>query len=102
MTIQDNEKITRDYLVDVTGDEEMLFMDGFDDALVGWSDAIGERPALPIYDYWRLVAVLTTDVNNDDCWMPYEEAIEYLEFNTLSAWIGERTPIIVNTPIDIE
>ena len=28
--------------------------------------------------------------------MTYEEAMEYLEFNTWDAWMGDGTPIFVN------
>jgi hypothetical protein len=27
--------------------------------------------------------------------MEYEEAEEYIEYNCIGAWVGERTPIIV-------
>jgi len=27
--------------------------------------------------------------------MTYEEAVEYIEYNCLGAWVGERTPLIV-------
>ena len=28
--------------------------------------------------------------------MTEEEAIEYLEFNTIGAWVGEKTPMFVS------
>ena len=30
-----------------------------------------------------------------DAGMPYQEAMEYLEFNTLGSYVGERTPIYI-------
>ncbi len=92
--------LTRDAIVDATDDDEMLFMDGFDNALVGYTDPRPcGVPALPIYDYWAMVDILTTEVDDEDSEaMEFDEAVDYLEFNVVSAWIGERTPIIINRP----
>ena len=32
--------------------------------------------------------------------MPYEEAVEYFEFNVAGAWVGEQTPIFVDLKED--
>ena len=93
--------LSRDTVVDSCGDEEMLFMDGFDAAIVGYSDARPDgTPSLPIYDYWAMVDILTTEVEGEeeDGAMGFDDAVDYLEFNVTSAWIGERTPIILNRP----
>jgi hypothetical protein len=37
-----------------------------------------------------MIAILTKD-------MSYEDAIEYLDFNVFSAYVGERTPIYIYT-----
>ena len=94
--------MTRNEVVDATGDEEILFIDGFDDALMGWSEPVGNRPCLPVYDYWKMVDILTTDSDEEegDDGMTLEDAMDYLAFNTTCAWIGERTPVILNMPLD--
>jgi hypothetical protein len=68
-------------------DEDILLMDGFNDAIIGYSQRIGE-PVLAVYSWQKMVDVLVKD-------MSYEDAVEYIEYNCLGAWVGERTPIIV-------
>jgi len=59
-----------------------LKADGFDEAIIG-IDEINERI---IYSKQKMVEILCRD-------MPEDEAIEFLEFNTWSAYVGEHTPI---------
>ena len=72
-------------------DEDTLLMDGFDDACIGYSQRINE-PVLAVYSYDKMVEVLMTRDGMDD-----EEAMEFIEFNCVGAWIGERTPTIVRS-----
>jgi hypothetical protein len=69
-----------------------LFADGFDDALVGVARRCGQ-PTLAVYDYERGVDVL---MRRDG--MDYEEAVEWMEFNVVGAWVGEHTPIWLVQP----
>lgn len=67
----------------------MLVANGFDDAIIG----VGARPNLgPLicYDYVRCVEILMRDQE-----MTHEEAEEWMDFNVVSAWMGEGTPIFV-------
>jgi len=75
-------------------DPDILFADGFDDALIGYTDSWGaenSRCIRAVYDYTKCVEVLT---NRDGA--SYEDAVEYLEFNTLGAYVGARTPVFVH------
>ena len=74
--------------------ESALLMDGFDEALIGFSQRINE-PLLAVYKWQRMVQILK---NRDK--MSYEDAVEYIEYNCIGAWIGEQTPIIV-MPIEL-
>ena len=69
--------------------ETTLLMDGFDEAFIGWSRRINE-PLLAVYSYDGLIKVCTERDGMD-----YEEAVEYVDYNVVGAWIGEQTPIIV-------
>jgi len=69
--------------------ETGLLMDGFDNALIGFAQRINE-PLLAVYDYERMVTVCVERDGMDE-----EEAEEYINFNCVGAWVGERTPIIV-------
>jgi hypothetical protein len=70
-------------------EESTLLMDGFDEAFIGWSRRINE-PLLAVYSYDGLIKVC---VERDG--MDFEEAVEYVDFNVVGAWVGEQTPIIV-------
>lgn len=65
---------------------EALFADGFDDALIGPMRRCGQ-PTLAAYSYSKAVGVLT---QRDG--MSYEEAVEWMEFNVVGAWLGDNTP----------
>lgn len=77
--------MNRKTAVEMSGNDEMLFCDSFDQALIGYVRVFG-KPPLALYDYHKCIDVLTIDG------MTEEEAIEYLEFNTLGAYVGEGTP----------
>ena len=69
--------------------EDVLLMDGFDDAIIGYSQRIND-PILAVYSWDLMIKVLMERDGMSD-----EEAMEYIDFNCLGAWVGEQTPIIV-------
>ena len=71
---------------------QALFADGFEDALIGMARRCGQ-PALAVYDYDKAIKIL---MERDE--MEMDEAIEFLEFNTVGAWVGENTPIFLVRP----
>ena len=79
MTIDEKKK----YLAEINPD--MLFADGFEEALIGHVQQFTK--SLALYDYEKCVAIL---MKRDS--MTEEEAEEYLQFNTLGAWVGPNTP----------
>ena len=64
-------------------DEELLRMDGFDDAVIG----IDEHSMRLIYSRNKILEILQKDMSEID-------ALEYFEFNIHCAYVGEKTPII--------
>lgn len=66
-------------------DPEALCADGFDDAMIG-TDTRGRI----VYDINKMIEILIKDDEMDEL-----EAIEYLEFNTLYAYVGDMTPVYV-------
>lgn len=82
-----------EYLEDIG--ESVLLMDGFEDALIGFSQRISE-PLLAVYSLDKMVEVL---MSRDG--MTFDDANEYIDFNCIGAWLGEKTPVIVTAlPID--
>jgi hypothetical protein len=70
-------------------DETVLLMDGFDEALIGFSERMN-NPTLAVYSWEKMMSVC---IERDG--MTSEQAEEYISFNCLGAWVGEGTPIIV-------
>ncbi len=65
--------------------EDALIADGFDEAIIGIT-----ADGIVAYSYEKCIEVLM----NDHGMEPYV-AIEYFEFNTLGAYVGEKTPIFI-------
>ena len=68
--------------------EEILLADGFEDALMGVQQTF-ERGGIryrALYSLKRCVGIMMADGST------YESALEYLNFNTLGAYVGESTP----------
>ncbi len=69
---------------------QCLSADGFDEAIVGIAERCGQ-PALLVYDRHKCIKILVRDG------MTEEEAVEYFDFNVSGAWVGEHTPIWMDT-----
>lgn len=65
---------------------EALFADGFEAALIGPLRRCGQ-PTICCYSYAKAVKVL---MNRDG--MSAEDAVEWMEFNVVDAWLGPHTP----------
>lgn len=70
-------------------DEKPLLADGFDAAVLGLSRGPG-REDVAVYSIDKCIQVL---VKRDN--MSEEEAIEFMDFNVLDAFMGPMTPIFV-------
>ena len=70
-------------------DEEIMLMDGFEEAFIGFSKRCGQ-PTLATYSYEKMLQVL---IERDE--MDVEEADEYIMYNCEGAWMGELTPVIL-------
>jgi hypothetical protein len=67
-------------------DEEFLKADGFDDCVIGVTDN-----RILVYSVEKCIAKLISEG------MTEEEAMEYFNFNVSGAYVGEYTPIWVET-----
>ena len=63
-------------------DSSFVKADGFDDCIVG----VDGREERLVYDVSKVIEKLAKD-------MPYNEAVEYFYFNIECAYVGEQTPI---------
>ena len=72
----------KDKILEWYSEDEFLFADGFDDAILG----IDDSSMRVVYSVSKMIEVLKKEMDE-------EEAIEFLEYNVLGAYVGEKTPI---------
>ena len=78
----------RDKILEYYGDtDEIMFADGLDDAIIGFDPNAWKV----VYSRNECIKIMVKDQ------MDEEEAIDYLEFNTFNAYVGEKTPIWAET-----
>ena len=73
-------------------DGDLVKADGFDDAIIGVAEGwfAGSQCAVVCYDYQKCVAILAAQGMSEG------EAEEYLDHNTLGAYVGDHTPIFLH------
>lgn len=84
--------MTRDEILAKLGDDETVkFFEppGMDVAIIGLSVYQPRRPRCVVYDYDALLAYFIGQGMSD------EEAEEWVTFNTLGAWLGVTTPLVI-------
>lgn len=72
-------------------DPDMLMIDDCDTALIGTTYRDGLT--LSVYSYSKLVAHYIEEFSH--CDDADEMAMEYVDYNIIGAYVGERTPVIV-------
>jgi len=71
-------------------DERLVKANGLEDAIIG----VGSRMNMPdvlIYSYNKCVKIFM----EKEGWT-HEEAIEWMDYNVVGAWVGDTTPIFVH------
>jgi len=71
-------------ILETYDDEDILFADGFDNAIIG----VCTQSNRIVYSISKCVKILQED-------MTEEEAIEYFEFNVSGAYMGEKNSNMV-------
>jgi hypothetical protein len=82
-----------DVLMELLEDAEALLLEPratYDRALIGISEGV-RGAGVAVYDSAKCIAALVEDNEWD-----YDEAVEWFEFNTSGAYVGEKTPLFVN------
>jgi hypothetical protein len=72
----------------------MLKADGFDNAIMGICSRAGQEDVIA-YDTTKCIEVLMAQG------MEYLEAVEYFTFNVSAAWLGDDTPVFIDTDPDL-
>lgn len=72
--------------------DEIIYADGFEDALLG--TGVQFNKDLAVYDYRKCLDIL---IERDG--MSHEEAVEWMDFNVIGAYVGENTPVFLMTEV---
>lgn len=70
---------------------DLVTVDGFDEAIVGVVERIGLIAVC--YDRSKVIKILMRDMNEDDAW-------DYYNYNIVGAYVGEATPVFLDTFYD--
>jgi hypothetical protein len=73
-------------IIEMFPEEEFLTADGFDSAIIG----VEPNTMRLVYNRDKMIGILIEDEKMDEI-----DAIEYLEFNTWNAHVGDKTPIFI-------
>ena len=89
MTIK--EQLEKYYIEDEETSIVLFESPSYDDAFIGLT--LDNRA---VYDYDKMIECL---MKEDD--ISYEEAIEFIDYNTIRAlpYIGEKTPVVIQNPL---
>lgn len=68
---------------------EALLADGFEEAILGMCLQFAQEPVVA-YDYEKCINILMDRDN-----MEREEAIEYMEYNVIGAYMGIYSPVFI-------
>jgi|TARA_Y100000592_G_C5294416_1_gene232366 formylmethanofuran dehydrogenase subunit E len=79
--------IDKEQLMEILAEEECLTADGFEDALVGCTYGAN---VVAVYDINKMIEILVEEG------MEYEDAVEFLDYNVVGAYVGEKTPQYIN------
>ena len=81
------QKITIDEIIDIN--PEAMLADGFDEAILGMCIQFGSEPVVA-YDFNKCVKIV---MERDG--MEREEAIDFINFNVVGAYVGLSTPVFI-------
>ena len=70
--------------------DELLFADGYDNAIIGVCG--GHDSGRVAYSVTKMIEICAKELSVDP-----DEAAEWLEYNTFGAYVGENTPIYVES-----
>jgi hypothetical protein len=78
--------MTLEEIIEMYPEEEFLTADGFEDAIIG----VEPNSMKIVYSRDKMIEILMTDEELTEL-----DAIEYLEYNTWNAYVGEKTPLFI-------
>jgi len=81
-------KHRHEQIMDTLEESEALLADGFEQAVIGHTQGMN---TVAVYDYDMCIHILM-ERDGMDC----IDAIEFMDFNVVGAYMGEKTPIFIS------
>lgn len=75
-----------EHLMEILEEEEAIVSEELKDALIGCTNGPN---VVAVYDYELCVHILMEDN------MTYEQALEWMEYNVVGAYVGDKIPIFI-------
>ena len=81
-------------------DEELTYLgcspDEYEDAIIGVAHRFGAEPIVA-YDYVKVLDLLAERFKEAGSEDPHMDAVEWFDFNIINSWVGDKTPIFIQT-----
>jgi hypothetical protein len=74
-------------MIEILKDNRALLAEGLNSALIGYTNGMN---IVAVYDYDKCIQAL----QKENKWT-YEEAIEWMEYNVVNSYVGEKTPLFI-------
>ncbi len=68
----------------------------YEDAIIGIAHRFGTEPIVA-YDYDKVLELLTERFKEERSPDPHMDAVEWFDFNIIGTWVGDKTPIFIQT-----
>jgi len=89
--------IDDEMLEEIHHDEEVVVLNGFEDAFLGFAERNDFADAVACYDKTVVIQILVNKHGLSDI-----EAIDFFESNVLGSWVGNSTPVFVTVEPMVE
>jgi len=81
-------------------DDELTYLgctpDEYEDAIIGVAHRFGAEPIVA-YDYVKVLDLLAERFKEAGSEDPHMDAVEWFDFNIINSWVGDKTPIFIQT-----
>tara|TARA_R110002073_G_scaffold335055_1_gene526087 strand:+ start:502 stop:783 length:282 start_codon:yes stop_codon:yes gene_type:complete len=81
-------------------DDELTYLgctpDEYEDAIIGVAHRFGAEPIVA-YDYDKVLESLAERFKEAGSEDPHMDALEFFNHNIIGSWVGDKTPIFIQT-----
>ena len=81
-------------------DDELTYLgctpDEYEDAIIGIAHRFGSD-MIVAYDYVKVLDLLAERFKEAGSEDPHMDAVEWFDFNIINSWVGDKTPIFIET-----